>query len=98
VLRISRLGEEDNGMILTLSVIAGVLGTLLLVCLFRVLLGPTVPDRVVALDALNTMVIALMVVAGLAFRELIYVDVAIVYAMLSFVSTLYVSGYLEGKS
>ncbi len=85
-------------MILTLSVIAGVLGTLLLVCLFRVLLGPTVPDRVVALDALNTMVIALMVVAGLAFRELIYVDVAIVYAMLSFVSTLYVSGYLEGKS
>lgn len=98
MLRISRLGEEDNGMILTLSVIAGVLGTLLLVCLFRVLLGPTVPDRVVALDALNTMVIALMVVAGLAFRELIYVDVAIVYAMLSFVSTLYVSGYLEGKS
>lgn len=85
-------------MILTLSVIAGVLGALLLVCLFRVLLGPTVPDRVVALDALNTMVIALMVVAGLAFREVIYVDVAIVYAMLSFVSTLYVSGYLEGKS
>lgn len=98
MLRISRLGEEDNGMILTLSVIAGVLGALLLVCLFRVLLGPTVPDRVVALDALNTMVIALMVVAGLAFREVIYVDVAIVYAMLSFVSTLYVSGYLEGKS
>ncbi|MBN2042998.1 MAG: cation:proton antiporter [Candidatus Aenigmarchaeota archaeon] len=85
-------------MILIGSVLAAALGILVLVCLIRVLLGPTLPDRVVAMDAISTMIIALMVVSGFSFRETIFVDVAIVYAMLSFVSTLYVSRYIEVHS
>jgi len=72
------------------------LGTLLLICIARIILGPTASDRIVGLDATNTLAIALLVVLGVVFREIIYVDVAIVYALLSFVSTLYVSKYLEG--
>ena len=72
----------------------------LLLCMFlaiiRVLLGPTAPDRMVALDTINTMVVATMLVFGAAYREIIYIDVAIVYALLSFVTTLYVAKYLEG--
>jgi len=83
-------------MILIGPLLVATLGVLILICLVRVILGPTVPDRIVALDAINTLAIAMLVVIGLVFSEIIYVDVAIVYAMLSFVSTLYISKYMEG--
>ena len=63
--------------------------------LVRIGLGPTVADRVVVLDTLNTMVVATMIVLGAAFDQIIYIDVAIIYALLSFVGTLYVARYLE---
>jgi len=66
------------------------------IAMIRVLLGPTVPDRVVGLDTINTLVIASMVLFGAAYREVIYIDVAIVYALLSYITTLFIAKYLEG--
>ena len=72
----------------------------LLICvilaIIRVVLGPTAPDRIVGLDTINTIVISSMVIFGAAFKEVIYIDVAIVYALLSFISTLFIAKYLEG--
>jgi len=65
------------------------------IALYRVAFGPTVPDRIVGLDTVNTMIVVAMVVLGAAFREVIYVDVAIVYALLSFVTTLFIAKYIE---
>ncbi len=65
------------------------------IALYRVGFGPTVPDRIVGLDTVNTMIVVAMVVLGAAFREVIYVDVAIVYALLSFVTTLFIAKYIE---
>ena len=62
----------------------------------RIVMGPTAPDRVVGLDTINTIIIVAMVIFGAAFQEVIYIDVAIVYALLSFVSTLFIAKYLEG--
>lgn len=64
--------------------------------IIRVLLGPTVPDRVVALDTINTLVIAGMILFGTATKMLIYIDVAIVYALLSYITTLFIAKYLQG--
>ncbi|ADD08476.1 cation:proton antiporter [Candidatus Aciduliprofundum boonei] len=64
--------------------------------LIRIILGPTAPDRVVGLDTINTLIVALMVILAVAYNQMIYVDIAIVYALLSFVSTLYIAKYLEG--
>jgi multicomponent Na+:H+ antiporter subunit F len=63
----------------------------------RLVLGPTAPDRVIALDAVNTLVIAAMIIFGVIYREVIFVDVAIVYGLLSFVSTLYIAKYIGGE-
>lgn len=72
----------------------------LLLCMvmafIRVVKGPTAPDRVVGLDTINTIVIVGMVIFGAALNEVIYIDVAIVYALLSFVTTLFIAKYLEG--
>lgn len=68
----------------------------IILALIRVFLGPTTPDRAVGVDTINTMVIVGMVAYGAAFQEVIYIDVAIVYALLSFISTLFIAKYLEG--
>ena len=76
-----------------------VLGFLLLaivIALIRVIKGPTAPDRVVGLDTINTIVIVGMVIFGAITQNVIYIDVAIIYALLSFISTLFIAKYLEG--
>ena len=67
-----------------------------ILAIIRVIKGPTAPDRVVGLDTINTIVIIGMIVFGAAYKEVIYIDVAIVYALLSFISTLFIAKYLEG--
>lgn len=76
-----------------------VLGALLfcvVMAMIRVIKGPTAPDRIVGLDTINTIVIVGMVIFGVASGSIIYIDVAIVYALLSFVTTLFIAKYLEG--
>ena len=68
----------------------------MVMAIIRVIKGPTAPDRVVGLDTINTIVIVGMVIFGAALNEVIYIDVAIVYALLSFVTTLFIAKYLEG--
>ena len=68
----------------------------IIMAMIRVIRGPTAPDRIVGLDTINTIVIISMVIFGAAFNEVIYIDVAIVYALLSFISTLFIAKYLEG--
>ncbi len=78
--------------------LAGVLCLLIIIAVIRAVLGKTAPDRVVAVDTVNTLVVAALVLLGSAFGEIIYLDVAIVHAMLAFVTTLFISKYLEDKA
>jgi multicomponent Na+:H+ antiporter subunit F len=81
------------------SVFLAVIGTLFLaaiMAIIRIIKGPTAPDRVVGLDTINTIVIVSMVLFGVYVESVIYIDVAIVYAFLSFISTLFIAKYLEG--
>ena len=84
--------EFSNELLITLVF----LSLCVFMAMIRVVRGPTAPDRVVGLDTINTIVIVGMVVFGAAFDEVIYIDVAIVYALLSFISTLFIAKYLEG--
>ena len=74
-----------------------VLVALMLLAMVRLVKGPTSADRVVALDAINTLVVAAMIVLGVVFQQIIFIDVAIIYALLSFVGTLYIAKYLGGE-
>jgi multicomponent Na+:H+ antiporter subunit F len=74
---------------------AALLGVVSLLMLGRLVAGPTIPDRVVALDALNTLGIAIMILLAVVYDSVVMVDVAIVYAALSFVSTMLFARYLE---
>jgi multicomponent Na+:H+ antiporter subunit F len=77
--------------------VAVILAALIVLSTIRLVKGPTAPDRVVAMDAVNTLVVAGMIVLGIVYKQIIFVDVAIVYALLSFVGTLYIARQLGGK-
>ncbi len=65
--------------------------------LYRLFKGPTTPDRVAALDILNVMVTGAIVLFSLIDRNSLFLDIALVYAALSFLETVVVIRYLEGR-
>jgi len=67
---------------------------LCLLCGYRVVRGPTVPDRVVALDAIATNVIAIAVLFALKTDRGLFVTAAIVLAIIGFLSTVTVAKYV----
>ena len=64
-------------------------------CLVRMLKGPTSADRAVALDTLSTVTAALLVFLGYTFKREIYLDVSLVYAILTFVGSVAIARFLE---
>ena len=64
--------------------------------LIRLIKGPTGPDRAVALDILTNITIVLLVLLGFYFQRFVYLDVALVYGILSFVGVIAIARYLEG--
>ncbi len=69
----------------------------IIIVVVRIFLGPGAPTRLVAFDTVNTLVVASLVIAGMMFNHAIFIDVAIVYALLSFTMTLYVAKYIGGS-
>lgn len=81
----------------TLEIIATVLMTLaVLLGLLRMLIGPTAPDRIVAADTLS--MIATIALTGFAlwFDNVLYLDVALIYAALAFVGIVALARAIEG--
>jgi multicomponent Na+:H+ antiporter subunit F len=68
----------------------------LIIILMRVFIGPGAPTRLVAFDTANTIVVTGLVIVAMMFNHVIFIDVAIVYALLSFAMTLYVAKYIQG--
>lgn len=77
--------------------VAGFMVLMILLMTGRLIMGPTGADRAVALDAINTLVIGIMIVLAAHFESVVMVDVAIVYAGLSFVSTMFIARYIEER-
>ena len=61
----------------------------------RLILGPTIADRAVALDGMTIISISLIVFISYYLNRVIYLDVAIVYGLISFVGIVAISRYLE---
>ena len=61
---------------------------------WRLLRGPSLPDRILALDTLYINTLALLVLLGIQLRTELYFEAALVIAMLGFVSTVVPSKYV----
>ena len=66
-------------------------------CLYRIAHGPTASDRVVAIDIIGTVVVGFVAIITAVSGEAYLLDVALVWALVSWVGTLALAKYLVGK-
>lgn len=65
---------------------------------FRILRGPTVYDRIVASNFVGTLVLVLVILCGLLYKRLnAFIDIALLYSLLSFVGVLVLAKYLAHR-
>lgn len=78
-------------------VIAGgmvVVGVAMLLALWRLVRGPSAPDRILALDTLYVSTIAQVVLLGMLDETETYFEIALIIAMLGFFGTVVLSKYV----
>ena len=80
-------------LIYNIAAIIALIGILL--AFTRLILGPTIADRAVALDGMTIITISLIVYIAYLSDRIIYLDVAIVYGLISFVGIVAIARYLE---
>lgn len=78
-------------------IVFSLLGVGLLFTLIRFIKGPSLSDKVVSLDTFNMIVIGVIALLALLFENSLYLDVVIIYAILSFLETVVFARYVEGK-
>jgi len=66
-------------------------------CLYRIGAGPTAPDRTVAIDILGTLVVGFCAIMTWHTKKPFYMNIAITWALLSFIGTIALAKYLEGR-
>jgi multicomponent Na+:H+ antiporter subunit F len=82
------------------DILPWILGALVvanIMCVVRAVLGPTIPDRMVAIDTLTVIVVLILVLLGVYYSAAIYLDIALIYAFLNFLGTVALAKYLEGR-
>jgi len=62
---------------------------------FRLLIGPSVADRTVALDGMTIISISVITAAAFFLGRVIYIDVALVYALISFLGVIAIARFIE---
>lgn len=67
-------------------------------CLYRIGRGPTAPDRTVAIDTLGIVVVGFCGLLGLVTGKDYYINIGLAWALLSFIGTIALAKYLEGRS
>ena len=71
-----------------ITVSLGAVGLALILATWRLVRGPDLPDRILALDTLYISAVALLVLAGIAWRTQIYFEAALLIALMGFVGTV----------
>ena len=67
---------------------------LVVLCFYRVIKGPTVADRVVAIEIMGIIVVGICVVLSISTGRAFIIDIGIAWIILSFIGTLTMAKYL----
>jgi len=70
---------------------------LVALCFYRVVKGPTVADRVVAIEIIGIIVVGICVILSISTGKAFLIDIGIAWIILSFIGTLTMAKYLERR-
>jgi multicomponent Na+:H+ antiporter subunit F len=65
--------------------------------LYRVIFGPSPADRIIAVDILGILIVGVLALLGLIYDQGFFMDIALIWALLSFVASLAFAKVLEGR-
>jgi multicomponent Na+:H+ antiporter subunit F len=68
-----------------------------IICLYRVIRGPTIPDRMVGVDIFGILVVGVCAIISIQTEKSYILDIGIAWIILSFIGTLTLAKYLTGK-
>jgi len=77
-----------------IDIVLIVLAVSLALCFLRLAIGPSLPDRILALDTLYINTIAFLVIFGIRMDNAVYFEAALLIAMFGFVGTVALAKYL----
>ena len=66
-------------------------------CLFRISRGPTAADRIVAVDIFGILIVGFCSILSISTGRSWYIDIGMAWALQSFIGSLALAKYLEGK-
>jgi len=67
------------------------------ICLYRIIRGPTIPDRMVGIDIFGILVVGICAIISIQSGRSFILDIGIAWIILSFIGTLTLAKYLSGK-
>jgi multicomponent Na+:H+ antiporter subunit F len=67
------------------------------VCLYRIIRGPSIPDRMVGVDIFGILVVGVCAIISIQTERSFILDIGIAWIILSFIGTLTLAKYLSGK-
>jgi multisubunit Na+/H+ antiporter MnhF subunit len=84
-------------IVLVSQISIGILLIAFVLTIIRLIIGPTLPDRVVSVDLAGTLSMALIVASLLKTGYVIYIDVVLIVSIILFMGTVIVAKYLQKK-
>lgn len=85
------LGAAGGAVNLALAMVVAAF----LLALVRMAVGPTSMDRVVALELMTTLAVGVIATYAIASNQPVYVDVAVVLGLITFLGTISIARYME---
>ena len=67
------------------------------ICFYRIIRGPTIPDRMVGADIFGILVVGICAIISIQTERSYILDIGIAWIILSFIGTLTLAKYLTGK-
>ena len=68
------------------------------VCLYRAVFGPTIIDRMIAVNVIGTKTVTVILFMGVLFQRVdMFIDISLVYALINFIGTVTFSKYFEKR-
>ncbi len=83
--------------VLTSQITLSTAGVGILLAVIRLVLGPTLPDRVVALDLITILAVGITAAYSVTTGEAAFLDAAIVLALIAFLGTVAFAYYIEKR-
>lgn len=84
-------GPDFTGVILV------ILGLSLALTLARLIIGPTLPDRVIALDLIGIITAGIIAVLAIKYDQAVYLIVSVVLALIAFIGTIAFTYYIAKR-